>query len=133
MDEHLVFYDSACPFCDRSVRHLLQIDKKKHLLFAPLQGKTAQDVLCGPQKKLLKIDSLILVENYQSTEREFRRESSAILRIYWILGGAWKILGVFSFFPSFIGDFFYRKFAAHRHKFKLEMCQEGLPLDRFLP
>jgi predicted DCC family thiol-disulfide oxidoreductase YuxK len=132
MHEHLVFFDGECPLCHRAVLHVLEIDLHKRFVFAPLNGETARDILVGPQESLKRVNSLILVENYQSTERQFWIRSKAILRTYWLVGNGWGLFGILSFLPSFIGDFFYRKFAKHRHQFKLKMPEEG-PRDRFLP
>ncbi len=133
MYEHLVFFDGECPFCHRSVRRLIDIDVNQHLVFAPLKGSTAADILVGPQAALKTANSLILVEDYQSTERSFWMRSRAVLRIYWLIGNGWGLLGIFSFFPGGFGDFLYRKFASHRHQFKLKMPQDPGPKERFLP
>ncbi len=132
MYEHLIFFDGECPFCHRSVRHIIDIDKEKRFLFAPLMGDTANEILTGPQEPLKRANSLILVENYQSTERKFWSESRAVLRIYWLVGG-WGIIGIFCFVPSFVGDPIYRWVAAHRHQFKLKMPDQPGPRERFLP
>lgn len=132
MREHLIFFDGECPFCHRSVRHIIEIDVQKRFLFAPLKGQTADQILAGPQKYLKEAKSLVLVENYDSTDRKFWIESKAVLRIYWLVGG-WGLIGIFCFLPSFIGDPIYRFFAAHRHQFKLKMPERPGPKDRFLP
>lgn len=128
MHEHLIFFDGDCAFCHRSVRHIIAIDRDERFLFAPLSGKTAEKFL---PEHLRQINSLILVEHYQ-TERKVWIRSRAIFRIYWLIGHGWKLLGVLCFFPGFIGDLFYRWFAAHRHQFKLPMPKEPGPKDRFL-
>ncbi|MBU6382813.1 MAG: DUF393 domain-containing protein [Verrucomicrobia bacterium] len=132
MHEHLIFFDGECPFCHKAVRHIIDIDVQKRFLFAPLGGETAQDILTGPQARLKKANSLVLVENYQSTERKFWIESKAALRIYWLVGG-WGIIGIFSFLPRQIGDPIYRWVAAHRHQFKLRIPDQPGPQERFLP
>jgi predicted DCC family thiol-disulfide oxidoreductase YuxK len=132
MYEHLVFFDGECPFCHKSVRHIIENDVDRHFLFAPLSGETAKDILIGPQAHLKKANSLILVENYESTSRKFWIRSKAILRIYWLTGNGWGLIGILSFLPSFFGDPLYRWLAEHRHQFKLRMPKEG-PQDRFLP
>lgn len=129
----IVFFDAECPFCHKAVRYLLSIDRGEKLTFSPLRGETAQKIFTGPQKKLLHMDSLVLVEHPDSTERSFFVRSRAILRIYWIVGGKWKALGVFSFLPAWLGDFFYKIFAIHRHRFRLPMGKDPVPGDRFLP
>lgn len=131
MYEHLIFFDEQCPLCHRSVQHIIDIDVHQRFVFAPLKGSTAHDILIGPQESLKKANSLVLVENYQSTGRRFWVRSKAILRIYWLVGHGWRLLGIFSFFPSFIGDLFYRWLAAHRHQFKLKMPGDPGPKNRF--
>ncbi len=132
MYEHLILFDGECPFCHRAVRHVIDIDMHKRFIFAPLGGETAREVLTGPQAPLRKANSLILVEDYRSTERCFWSEAKAALRIYWLVGG-WGIIGVLSFLPSCIGNPIYRWFAAHRHQFKLQIPEEPGPKERFLP
>lgn len=133
MSKHLIFFDDECPFCHHSVCHILQIDREKRFLFAPLQGETARFILIGPQAPLRKAQSLILVENYQSTAREFYTRSRALFRIYWHAGRWWACLGALSFLPCWLGDTLYQWLAAHRHQFRLKMPQEPGPKERFLP
>ena len=132
MYEHLIFFDGECPFCHKSVRHIIEIDEKSRFVFAPLSGQTAEEILTGPLARLKKINSLILVEDYRSTDRRFWVESRAILRIYWLVGG-WGLIGILCFLPGFLGDPIYRWFAAHRHQFKLKMPDKPGPEERFLP
>jgi len=129
---HLIFFDSDCPLCRKAVREILEIDVHERFAFAPLNGETAKNILSGPQKHLAKANSLVLVENYQSTERSFWVRSRAILRIYWLTGNGWGLVGILSFLPGWIGDFFYNWVAAHRHQFKLQVSEELGPKERFL-
>ena len=133
MHEHIIFFDGECPFCHRTVRHLIEIDVDRHFLFAPLAGSTAKEILIGPQEPLTRAQSVVLVENYQSTKRCFYVRSRAIFRIYWIVKHGWELLGILSFLPCWFSDIFYRWLAAHRHQFKLKMKKEPGPQDRFLP
>lgn len=133
MGEHLIFFDDECPLCHKAVQSVLEIDVKKRFLFAPLKGETAAEILIGPQASLRGANSLVLVENYDSTERTFWIRSRAIFRIYWLVGNGWGLLGIFSFLPGFVGDLFYRWLAAHRHQFKLKLGRPTGPADRFLP
>jgi predicted DCC family thiol-disulfide oxidoreductase YuxK len=133
MYEHIVFFDGECPLCHKAVRHIIEIDTEKKFLFAPLTGETANDILIGPQKELRSMNSLVLVENYDSTDRKFWVRSRAILRIYWLVKNGWELLGALSFLPGWLGDIFYRWLAAHRHQFKLKIPKEPGPKERFLP
>jgi predicted DCC family thiol-disulfide oxidoreductase YuxK len=133
MYEHIVFFDHECPFCHRAVRHIIAIDRESRFRFAPLTGQTASKILIGPQASLREAQSLVLAEHYLSTQRDFFIQSRAILRIYWLIGGKWKWLGLLSFLPSWPGDLFYRWFAAHRHQLKLKLPTDPGPRDLFLP
>ncbi len=131
--EHLLFFDDDCPLCVRAVRYIMTLDIDHKFLFAPLKGETAEEILGGPQTSLKKANSLVVVENWRSTDRDFWIRSQAIFRIYWLIGGQWKILGWLCFVPPFIGDFFYRWLSEHRHQFKMTPDREIGPEDRFLP
>src|SRR5262249_55536567 len=133
MRNHLIFFDDECPLCHKAVRQILEIDEKKRFLFAPLRGETAKEILTGPQKPLLKANSLVLVENYDSTGRKFWIRSQAITRIYWLAESGWGLVGVLSFLPRFVGDWIYRKVAEHRHQFRLKMEEKPVPRERLLP
>jgi predicted DCC family thiol-disulfide oxidoreductase YuxK len=131
--DHILFFDHECPFCVRSIRQIIQQDPEHKFAFAPLRGETAKEVLSGPQSPLKKANSLVVVENWRSTDRKFWIKSRAMLRVYWLLGGQWKLFGCFSLFPKFLGDFIYDQVSAHRHQFRLRPDQEIGPEERFLP
>ena len=130
---HLLFFDDECPLCARAVRHVFEIDQERTFLFAPLRGETADELLSGPQRALKDANSIVVVENWRSTDRRFWIKSRAILRIYWLVGGQWKLYGWLSWLPGFFGDFIYNQISAHRHQFRLRPNKEIAPKDRFLP
>ncbi len=132
MAKHVIFYDGECVLCHRAVQYLIDLDAEKLFAFAPLNGKTAADVLTGPNTCYANANSLVLVEDYQSTNREFWIRSKAIFRVYWLLGGAWNALGWLCFVPGNLGDVFYRWAANHRHQFKFKGGSDLGPKDRFL-
>ena len=133
MHKHVIFFDHECPLCCRAIQHVMEIDKQGVFVFAPLGGETADKILVGPLRPYRSMNSLVLLENYQSTERQFWIRSKSILRIYWLVGQGWGIVGWLSFLPSWIGDFFYSWVAEHRHQFKLKPSKELGPAERFLP
>ena len=133
MRDHIIFFDGECPLCHRAVRQIIEIDVDRRFLFASLNGETAAEILIGPQAPLKRAQSLVLVENYRSTAREFYIRSRALFRIYWLVGHGWGLIGILSFLPCWVGDLFYRWVAAHRHQFKLKFPQDPGPKDRFLP
>lgn len=135
MANHLVFYDGECGFCDQMVQFLLNVDHQKLFLFAPLKGKTAFRVLKGLSPSDRKEDTLVLVENYRESNEKISILGKGALRILWLLGGAWRLLGWISFLPSFLYNWAYRLFARYRHRFFADKCR--LPQvkndPRFLP
>lgn len=114
--QHLVFYDGTCGLCDQTVQLLLKFDKRELFAFAPLQGEVAKTFLKDLPDSLKTIDSLILVENYQTNPRCLVM-SAAVFRICWLLGGAWKLLGWLSFLPPQLFNWLYRLVARNRHLF----------------
>lgn len=119
MNSHLVFYDGTCGFCDQIVQIILKIDKKQLFTFAPLQGKTASSYL---KNIPTTADSLVLIENYQSPYRHCYLYGKAALRILWLMGFPWSILGTISFLPSFLYDWIYRIIARNRLKIFGSSC-----------
>lgn len=109
--KHIIFYEGGCPLCNRAVRFLLAHDRKKSFLFAPLGGITAKQKI----PLFTSLDTLVFLENGHT----ILVEGKAVLRLAWHLGGFYRLLGLFSFLPSGIFDFFYRLVAQRRyHLFK---------------
>lgn len=133
---HLMFYDGECGLCDHIVQFLLSVDKHQRFLFAPLQGTTAQQVLADLPAEYKQIDSLVLVENFESPDQRFYVLGKGALRICWLLGGFWKIPGLLSFLPAFLYDWAYRLVARNRKRlFSDAVCPLPSPSERnrFLP
>lgn len=127
--KHLVFYDGTCGFCDQIVQILLVIDKRQLFAFAPLQGETAKSFLKNIPSNT---DSLILVENFTTSPKLFLYGKAA-LRILWLLGLPWSLLGVISFLPSVLYDWIYRLIAKNRYKILGSQCRiPSNESDRFL-
>ena len=136
MSQHLLFYDGECGLCDHFVQFVLRIDQKGKFLFAPLQGDTACDVLKDLPEEIKQADSLVLVENYHSSNQKIWILGKGALRVAWLLGGCWKIIGWISFLPSFLYDWCYRLVAKNRHRlFSKDSCLIPDPSNklRFLP
>lgn len=123
MSEHLVFYDGECGFCDAVVQLILRQDSHEIFDFAPLQGKTAAQMLKHLPADIVNNDSLILIENYKSPHPQFYVLGKGAFRISWLLGGMWAVPGLISFLPSFLYDWGYRLVARNRDKlFKNTSC-----------
>ncbi|MDN3506904.1 MAG: DUF393 domain-containing protein [Simkaniaceae bacterium] len=101
---NLIFFDSACPLCQRSVRKIQAADKGKIFLFYPLNSEKAKELL---PEKLLKGDTIVLIENGKTWVR-----AQAVFRILGLLGSRW---GWLVHVPGL--NFFYRIIAHNRHLF----------------
>ncbi|MEM1282390.1 MAG: DCC1-like thiol-disulfide oxidoreductase family protein [Chlamydiota bacterium] len=121
--QHLVFYDGECGLCDRVVQIVLEADKKKIFLFAPLQGETSAKELRDVPEDVKQADSVILIENYTTENEKLTIYGKAAFRIMWLLGGKWKLLGWLSFLPAFLYDWGYWIVAGNRHRFfRQDIC-----------
>lgn len=121
--KHLVFYDGDCGLCDHIVQFILKHDTGQKFLFAPLQGTTAAKNLQSLPVKYKTLDTLVLLENYRSSQQKVYVLGTGALRILWLLGGLWKIIGWISFLPPFLYNWIYRLVAYYRRTlFSHETC-----------
>jgi predicted DCC family thiol-disulfide oxidoreductase YuxK len=116
MNKHLILFDADCPFCLRSLHFLVKRDRSARFLLAPLKGETAHQLLKENWEASLKINSILLLENFKTAHSRKWIRGKAVFRILQLLGAPWSILGVFTFLPSWFLDFFYRLIAHHRHR-----------------
>jgi len=114
--KHLIFFDSSCPLCRASVKKIIQIDKKNLFCFAPLTGETAEFLLKDEHQKFLKENTLVLLENFSKGKKKYSLRAKGFFRTLWLIGGIYKIFGIFYILPAFSIDWIYRIIAKHRHK-----------------
>jgi len=118
---HLILYDRSCGLCDQTVKTLLKIDKNQILAFAPLLGPTSTKIIEEfPQLKA--IDSAVLVEDFQTSNKKIYTESTTVFRVFWLMGGACKIPGSLFFLPSFLFNWFYHFISRNRYKLIAQSC-----------
>jgi predicted DCC family thiol-disulfide oxidoreductase YuxK len=126
----LVLYDGTCGLCDRTVRWLLDRDRRGRLWFAPLQGRTAE-----PYRRFAGLgtgrESLVLVEAAAGGARIFV-EARAVARALRALEGPWALAGtVLDSVPAPLGNAVYRFVSRHRLHLGGASCLLAGP--RFLP
>jgi predicted DCC family thiol-disulfide oxidoreductase YuxK len=132
----LVLYDGVCVVCNRTVQQLLKIDRERCLRFAPLQGRTAAEVLRRHPQIPHDLDSIVYVETADGEERVFWW-SEAIFRIYAELHVQSALVQWLQRLPRGVADVLYRLFARSRYRVfgKLDACPLPPPEQRnlFLP
>jgi len=108
-DGPIVFFDGVCNLCDSFVRFLMKIDKKERLRFASLQGETAKQKLSKTDTEGLKSVTLL-------NKGHCYKESLAVLEVFNIVGGAWRIFIIFNLVPAPIRNWVYKFIARNRYK-----------------
>jgi predicted DCC family thiol-disulfide oxidoreductase YuxK len=127
----ILFFDGVCGLCNRSVDFAMAHDRRQRLLFAPLQGETARTLL--DPADVASLDSVVLLN-----ARGVHRRSAAVVRVLWLLGGVWTILGmVLWVIPKPLRDLGYGFVARYRYRWfgRKESCRMPTPQERsrFLP
>lgn len=106
--KHLIFFDSSCNLCQKSVRKIQELDKEKIFQFYPLTSAKAKEMV---PEKYLTGDTMVLLED----QKRVWLRSKAIFRIFKLLDGKYKWLGALCYVPGL--DLFYRLVAHNRHLF----------------
>ena len=109
-DGDIVFFDGECGFCDTAVRQIMQIDGKRHLRFAPLQGQTAARLLDESLRTPENLKTLVYLDQGQKVWTK----SEATLEILKRVGGFWKIASLAKILPVGFRDWFYDRVAERR-------------------
>ncbi len=131
-EKPIVFFDGVCAMCNGLVNFLLKADREQRLLFAPLQGTTAQQRL-PPLSDTSAEWSMIYLDAAGT-----RDKSDAALAVGRQLGGIWSLLSMLArIVPRFIRNAIYRFIARNRYSWfgKKDACRipTAAERERFLP
>ncbi|MFM7157817.1 MAG: thiol-disulfide oxidoreductase DCC family protein [Bacteroidota bacterium] len=129
MHETIVFFDSTCLLCNRTLQWILSNERSHTMQFAPLNGTHAKQYL---QELHDLPDSLIVVHNGNHYIL-----SSGVLLVLDQMGGMWSYMSrCFRIIPRFIRDAIYTYIANHRAAWfgRTEECllMKGSLRERFL-
>lgn len=129
----LILFDEKCPFCQRCMHWIIKKDKRRQFVFSDLHGITAQKR--SSYLKVKKKESIIFVENFNRESEHVYYESKAVFKIFWKLGGVYKLIGWKYILPSFLFDWAYQIVAMNRkHLCRAKKYDErATHLQRFLP
>lgn len=106
----LLLFDGECGLCARSVRFILDRDRKKRLRFAPLQSELGRGIVASQGLDPNDLTTLVLVE--EGARVSLR--STAVLRACGDLRMPWRLAKGFLIVPRFLRDGVYRWVAKHR-------------------
>lgn len=113
-DRLIVLYDGLCGMCDGLVQFLLRQDKKDALRFAAQQSEVAQLILARHAPDPTDMETICVIERYNSPRERVFTKSDAALRIASGLGGVWTLARVTRVLPRFVRDAGYDLVAHNR-------------------
>jgi predicted DCC family thiol-disulfide oxidoreductase YuxK len=117
-EDRIVFYDSDCMLCSKTIRFLLKVDRQNKLKFASLGGSTS---------KLLNIQDLVSGEGSVVfyNKGKVHLQSNAALQITRQLPFPWRILFIFIAIPPCLRNAIYRWVANNRYEWfgKTNNCE----------
>lgn len=125
----MLFFDGDCAFCSKSVRYIYQLDTKRAVEFAPLQGVLAAELDLRKYAEKGGGSMVILRES----DGVMFTKSDAIIELGKALGGVWAALArAFSLFPSLARDRIYDLIAKNRQMLAGKSNQCSIPDKDFM-
>lgn len=127
----LVLYDGVCGLCNRSVRFLLDRDRKDVFRFAALQGALAKQALAKYGKDPTDLDTVYVVVDYGLPTERILSRARAWLFCLRRLGAPWSWLWAWAILPDFLLNVGYNLVARTRYRIfgKLDACPVPSPGD----
>lgn len=124
-EANIIFFDGICHLCNGFVDEIISRDHKHVLKFAPLQGETASRIL--PKNETENLDSVVYFK-----DGKILKQSSAIIEIFYDLGGVYKTLVILKIIPAFIRNFVYSIIAKNRYSWfgQRDFCRLPKPDER---
>lgn len=116
--QRIIFFDGMCLLCNGFINYVFNNDKNRYFKYASLQSKTAAQLLPPSD---LGLDTVVYIEDSKTY-----KQSTAVLRIMFHLGGLWALLSVtLAAVPTPIRDFFYKLVSKSRYRIfgKSDVCR----------
>jgi predicted DCC family thiol-disulfide oxidoreductase YuxK len=125
----IVLYDGLCGMCDAVVQFLLRHDRKDAFRFAPQQGEAARQVLARHALDSATMETICVIENYNSPQEAVYTRSDAALRIADGLGGIWTLTLAARLLPRSFRDACYDFVARNRYRIFGRITECRLPCE----
>ena len=128
----IILYDGVCGLCNRLNQFLLKRDIHDRIRFASLQSEFAAKVLRRHGADPDDLDTVYVIEDYETPNERLLARSDAILDVVRELGGFWKIAGWGKILPRPIRDTLYKLVARNRYRVfgKYDTCMMPEPRYR---
>lgn len=125
MLEPILFYDGNCALCNNFIRIILKLGTKPSFYFAPLSGKTAQNLL--PQSfKNPDFDAIVLWKN-----NRFYTHHEAVFEIVKAMPIGIKPILIFKYLPDSFLLKLYKWVAKNRFTWKPKLAACPIPPAKY--
>ena len=101
MEQTILYYDGLCVLCNKSIRFIINRDRKNQFKIGLLDAFKSED----------KHDSVVLV--HKGIKYNY---SNAIIKSLILIGGVYKLAVILYIFPKSFRDFIYKIIAKNRYK-----------------
>ena len=101
MQQTILYYDGLCVLCNKSIRFIIDRDRKNQFKIGFVNELKNQD----------KQDSVVLV--HKGIKYNY---SNAVIKSLILIGGIYKLAALLFIFPKSLRDFVYKIIAKNRYK-----------------
>ncbi|MFN8239424.1 MAG: DUF393 domain-containing protein [Bacteroidales bacterium] len=109
--EAVIIYDGECNLCNTTVKFVKRHDKRSVFSCVSAQSDEGKALLSKNRLSMVAADTVILF--HQNTIYTL---SEAVLVIFRLMGGKWKILYFLKIIPASFRDYVYKVVARNRHR-----------------
>lgn len=107
----IVLFDGVCNLCNGFVNFLIDRDTHDRFQFGSLQSESAKELLRPFHYSTGEISTVLLIE-----DGRLHAQSTAVLKIFRQMPGAWPLMYGFMVLPRPFRDFLYNLVARNRYK-----------------
>ncbi len=109
-EKSIILFDGVCNVCNGFVNFLILRDEKDRFQFGSLQSPKVKELLNQYHYDADDLSTVILIE-----DNKFYQQSSAVLKIFRQMPGAWPLMYKFIIIPKPLRDFIYQLIARNRY------------------
>lgn len=116
----VIVFDGHCRICNGWVNFLLARDRRRRFHFAAVQAATGRRLLEQAGFSALDPETMLYVH-----QGRIYSHTDAILRVFWQLGGGWRLLSLLRAIPAVLRDLLYVAVARRRYRWfgRIEQCR----------
>lgn len=127
-DKKIILFDGVCNLCDKTVQIIIKKDSNDVFRFVALQSELGEKIIKHIGIDRRKTDSIILYIPGSA----YYYKSQAALKIAKDIGGIYKFLSLFEYFPTKLADSIYDYIAKNRYKWYGKKDQCMIPTKEML-